>query len=733
VVVSFVVVALLVLALMAWELAALRDDAVADAQSQMDVLTQDFVRIIALGSVDDAADVVSKLRAFPQVRNVYLFDDQGAVRFQHHAASAQAVPLPTRLAFGHRFTAEYLEVYRPLEYGGGVYGAAYFRVSLARFNGRVSMFLMVGLLLLGAFILSAVALNMILRRSLSEPVVSLSQEVGSITESGDYSRRLTSGRDDEIGAIQLGVNKLLDTVESATRGLERSVRERTEELASSEHRFRILVENAPDAFFLHDRRGRLLDVNEEACRSLGYTREELLSLSVFDLATDVPRDELVVLWSRMGEGETMSLEGGQTRRDGSSLPVSVKVTHFTRAGQDFFVALVRDITAQKQQEQALQRAVDEARSANRAKSEFLSSMSHELRTPLNAILGFAQLLQMQVKDERQLSQITEIRKAGDHLLALITDVLDLARIDSGKMALSLETVNLAGLLQECHSLIKPMCDDKGVRLVPLECPDVAVHVTADRTRLKQALLNLLSNAVKYNRPDGQVRMDCVPGDGGRMRIRVEDTGLGIAEKDQEALFQAFERLGHEASGVEGTGIGLVITQRLMVLMGGMICMQSREGEGSVFWVEIPLAPPQAGTQRSGETPPVQEKAASTHASILYIEDNPANMQLVVQALQGLGGYRVLQATSGQDGLELARRERPGLILLDINLPGMDGYEVMRQLQADPVTRDIPVVAVTANAMENDREKGMQAGFAQYVTKPIDVAALLQTVMGTLPP
>jgi PAS domain S-box-containing protein len=387
---------------------------------------------------------------------------------------------------------------------------------------------------------------------------------------------------------------------------------------------------------------------------------------------------------------------------------------------------VQDVTALKQTELELIRAKEEAERASRAKSEFLANVSHELRTPLNAILGFAQLLEMDLGLPAEHRQSTEeILKAGHHLLELINDVLDLERVEAGRIELALEPVACDGLLAECGRLVDRLARERGITL---EVRPASVVVRADRVRLKQALLNLLSNAIKYNSAGGRVTLDASPA-GDLVRLCVSDTGPGISAARQTQLFQPFNRLGAEFSGIEGTGIGLVISRRLVEMMGGHIGVESAPGAGSTFWIELPCAADRI--DRAPMSPAAACQAVvsdpAPQSVVLYIEDNPANLQLMRQLFAHRRRLRLLTAATAALGLELAATHRPDLILLDINLPGLDGYEVLRRLRALPVTADIPVAAVTANAMPQDIERGRAAGFSAYLTKPLDVAGVFEAV------
>jgi CheY-like chemotaxis protein len=406
------------------------------------------------------------------------------------------------------------------------------------------------------------------------------------------------------------------------------------------------------------------------------------------------------------------------------------------------LAVARDVTERKRNEQALQEtnvelesAKSAAEEANLAKSDFLSSMSHELRSPLNAILGFAQLMESAspLPTDSQKESIAQILQAGWHLLKLINEILDLAVIESGKVSLSAESVSLAEVMLECQAMMEPEAQQRGIG-VTFPRFDNPFFVSADRTRLKQIVINLLSNAIKYNKEQGTVVVDCTASTPGLTRISVRDTGAGLSPENLAQLFQPFNRLGQEAGGVAGTGIGLVVTKRLAELMGGVLGVESTAGEGSVFWCDLiscaaPRLVVESGEAATFDVPPVQSGARPR--TLLYVEDNQANMKLVEQLIARRPDIRLLTAVNGTLGIELARTTQPTVILMDINLPGISGVEALKVLRVDPATAHIPVVALSANAMPRDIEMGLDAGFFRYLTKPIKVKEFMDTLNAAL--
>lgn len=377
----------------------------------------------------------------------------------------------------------------------------------------------------------------------------------------------------------------------------------------------------------------------------------------------------------------------------------------------------------------LEEARQRAEAASQAKSDFLASMSHELRTPLNSVMGFSQLLLFNRAREpltpKQERAATQIEKAGAHLLRLIDEVLDLAKVEAGHMTLSLEPVDAAAVARDVVGTLQPAADGANVGL-SLELPDRPVTVVADQTRLTQVLTNLTSNAIKYNVPAGRVVLSLAEGPEGRITLSVSDTGMGIPANRLSDLFQPFNRLGREHGAVEGTGIGLTICQRLVEAMGGAIEVESREGLGSRFSFHLPAARP-ASLASAGPVERTRAGPAPGVRTMLYVEDNPANIQLMRDLIDSLGGFRLLVAADPGSGLHLATTYRPDIMILDINLPGMDGFELLSRLRADPATADIPALALSANALPREVERGLASGFRSYLTKPLRVPEFMAAV------
>ncbi len=514
-------------------------------------------------------------------------------------------------------------------------------------------------------------------------------------------------------------------------------------LRDQQYYTRSLIESSIDALITTDPQGIITDVNRPMEALTGQTRAELIGASFETFFTD-PAQARLEIGQTLREGKVTDFELTTRDRSGKETVVSCNATTFYDREQTLqgVFASARDVTEHRRLDRLLQeqnkellKAKIEADQANRSKSNFLSSMSHELRSPLNAILGFAQLLEVgnPPPTETQKASVDRILQAGWHLLNLINEILDLSKIESGNLSLSSESVSLKEVLFECEELVVGQAQLRSLKLI-FPTFEVPCTIHADRTRLKQVLINLLSNAVKYNRKEGTIEVTCTTSTPGFVCISIRDTGEGLSPEQVHQLFQPFNRLGRETSGEEGTGIGLVVAKQLVELMGGQIGVESTPGVGSIFWFDLLVG----GATSDGkdiddaEAPlPLQAEDSGPIRTLLYVEDNPANLALVEQLIARRPYLRLLTATTAMHGIALAREHLPELILMDINLPDINGIEALRVLRQDPLTAHIPVIAISANAMTHDLEEGALAGFFCYLTKPFKIKAFFDALQSAL--
>ena len=489
----------------------------------------------------------------------------------------------------------------------------------------------------------------------------------------------------------------------------------------------LIMDNSQDVICTIDERGCFLSLNAACERLLGYKPDELIGKRYIDFVfeADRPKTEAVAQ-GLLSTGTVADFVNRYIRKDGTLVDVLWSAAWSAKDGLMFCVA--HDITDRTRIEKALRDAKEEADRANHAKSNFLSRMSHELRTPLNSILGFGQLLDRQSPTETQRPRIRYILSAGRHLLNLINEVLDISRIEAGTLQLSVEPVCLEEAIGEAVDLMRPLAAERTITLTANCSLDTATYVLADQQRLKQVLLNLLSNAVKYSATQGSVAVSFDESSDRLTRISVRDTGAGIPVEKLARLFTPFDRLGAEASTVEGTGLGLALCQRLIQAMNGKIGVSSTLGNGSTFWLELPRAKSPVQTvaaSRSGSAS--GEQLAEESRRILYIEDNFSNVTLLDQMLAERPALELMTAMQGRVGLELARQHTPDLILLDLHLPDMPGWQVLAQLKADHLTREIPVVVISADATAPQIKRLLSAGARTYLTKPLDIAEFFRVI------
>ncbi|HEX6369395.1 MAG TPA: PAS domain S-box protein [Longimicrobium sp.] len=570
--------------------------------------------------------------------------------------------------------------------------------------------------------------------SVATPGTTRSAEYRFLHRDGSWRRLETFGRTLSPDSAEQGL--VFNTRDITDR------KEAEDALRRSESHFRRLIENSQDTICIVAPSGAMTYMSPSSMGMLGYPPEALVGKSAFEFIhpDDAPQVAAEIERVFATPGFVGHVEYRFRHADGSWRYVEAfGQTLSPDSADEGLVANTRDVTERRLAEEALRRATAEAEAANRAKSEFLSRMSHELRTPMNSILGFAQLLERAELPAHQQRGVQHILTAGRHLLRLINEVLDIARIESGRQQLSLEPVRLGAVLGEALVLARPLAAQRGIALDGAAAPGDDVFVRADRQRLVQVLLNLLSNAIKYNRPGGEVRLEwegIAAGEGGdpRVRLRVQDTGVGIAPEKLDQLFVPFARLGAEFSDVEGTGLGLALSRRLVEAMGGEMVLERSGDEGSSFALDLRVSQdPVEGLARAAASAPREFPAPRrTPVTLLYVEDNLANLSLVETILAGRPGWKTIPALQGRLGADLACEHVPDLVLLDLHLPDVQGDEVLRRLRADKRTARIPVVMISADATPRTIERLRAQGADAYLTKPLDVDEFLSTVDRLLP-
>ncbi|HVW11800.1 MAG TPA: ATP-binding protein [Bryobacteraceae bacterium] len=591
--------------------------------------------------------------------------------------------------------------------------------------------------LIGGFVAMLLFATGIVRR-----VDELQENAGGLLYGEMKEPRYTS--DDEIGKLNDTLRETARVLKRQTVDLEQRARELSESEAANQKQARLLeciLNSMAEAVVVADSAGELVLCNPAAWNLLGEgalcstltNMLEQVSIYRADTMTPCPEEEIPLVRAIRGENPGNLELVLRSRSTGEDIWLDAvarplrRADDVTRGG----VAVFRDITASKKIEETLRQARAEAERANHAKSEFLSRMSHELRTPMNAILGFAQLLDLDELTPPQRQSVDQILKGGRHLLTLINEVLDLARIEAGKLTLSIEPIHAGEAVQSTIDLLEPLAREHDIIFRKPESTGWARFILADRQRFQQVILNLLSNAIKYNQPGGSVTIACQVKEGVYFRLAITDTGEGVPAEKIDKLFQPFERLVTDQSGIEGTGIGLALSKRLMLAMGGTIGVESRIGAGSTFWLELPLGECPLNALPSPEPEIVEERAPAAPAArklkLLYIEDNLSNNLLMQRILQSRPEVQLISAMQGRIGLELASQHAPDLIFLDLHLPDMTGDEVLRALRQRSGTAETPIVMISADATPSQVDRLYAAGANEYFTKPLDIRRLLTYV------
>jgi|GEM_PF-5283320 len=587
-------------------------------------------------------------------------------------------------------------------------------------------------LLLGTFI-SILAANKVLK-----PLSEITQVANKIAD-GQYGEQVTINKDSpELATLANSINVMSEAIQHQQAELKSLLEQNTDKLIDSENYITQVIENMAEGLVTIDEYGIIEKINPATTKMFGFKKEELIGESVSKLLPESSRfshDNYVKNAPEyLPKVQFIARELKGRRKDGILFPLEISLSTMQTKESIKYVAILHDIADRIKSREILEKAKEEAENANQVKSDFLASMSHELRTPLNSILGFSQLLKLDTNkplNESQSEAVKHIYKAGQHLLSLIDEVLELAKIEAGKTPLKLEPLPLKSLLDETILLIRPLLGPKDIDLIePDQLPSVAI--LADFKSIKQVLLNLLSNAIKYGNKSSNIYIDIELNHSNRLRIAVIDEGIGIPIEHQSEIFKPFTRIGADNNKIEGTGIGLTISKKLMEMMNGSIDFISREGEGSTFWLYIPLADNSIGLTNTSEpatkvvSPNEQGRANNTQKNqVLYIEDNLANIQLIQNFVDMLPNVRLITAENAELGIEIIIHENIDLVLMDINLPGMDGMEAVTILKTRPEFSHVPIVAISANAMPEAIEQGISAGFDDYLTKPIQLDSILK--------
>jgi PAS domain S-box-containing protein len=498
-------------------------------------------------------------------------------------------------------------------------------------------------------------------------------------------------------------------------------KETTDALADSLEKSRAIFDAAVDSIIVIDRNLKVVEASPSNDSTFSFSREETEGRGALDFVH--PDDQgmiLEVLERGFANDEVMTVRFRGLHTDGRWVMIESRGRALRDADGNPTGAVIisRDVSESVEAQRALEIAKNEAEQANIAKSEFMSRMSHELRTPLNSVLGFAQILQMELEEPSELEMIGYIVKSGGYLLELINEVLDISRVESGSIAVSLELVSIETLVGECLKIVASDAAAAGIEIID-QCGGTS-HVRADPQHLRQALVNLLSNAIKYNHEGGTVTLTCDE-DAGRVRLRVTDTGPGVEPQLHERLFAPFDRLDAESKGIEGTGLGLALSKGLMEAIGGSLGVESALGTGSTFWLELPLATTSADfPEAEGQS----KTNADVSATVLYIEDNVGNVRLLERLLAHRPNVRLITTLEGRIGVDLARQHVPDLILLDVHMPDLSGYEVLELLRDDVRTASIPVVMLSADASHEQIQRFRDLGVRDYLTKPLDLQYFL---------
>ncbi|MGV7222556.1 MAG: ATP-binding protein [Nitrospinales bacterium] len=651
-----------------------------------------------------------------------IFDKHGDIFAEYHYQKAIHPKLPGKNIKAFNYIKDKsMVILHPVIYQNQNIGTIYLRANENLYLKRLKDFIFIGVITFIVALFASMIFATKLQKFISEPILKLSKNSQKLGE-GNFNVEVEVDSQDEIGDLAKSFNKMVANLKETT---------------VSKDYVGNIVKSLNNALFVVDIEGGIHTVNLAASLLTEFSQEELSGMPI-DSFFQEPKDGLNKednLLSIIKKSETIkNINRTLYSKTGKQIPVLVSGATLTKdhfESQEF-VLVVNDITELKNNENELIKARNQSEKANLAKSEFLARMSHELRTPMNSILGFTQLLSMDSKNpltDRQRKNMDHVSSAGNHLLALINEVLDLSKIESGNLEISSEIVDMVPIVDNVMSMSKSLASNNNISLEYHEIPNQNYIVNASSLRLKQIVLNLVSNAIKYNKPNGSVLIFFEKQEGNEIRLGVKDTGLGISDKDKHLIFKPFERFHEDSESIEGSGIGLTISKQLVELMNGSMGFESTMGKGSFFYIDLPL------TDKKPDpiTIDIVSESTSTGTSnetlrkILYIDDIQANLDLVNQIVSDRKNLSLTTAVNALSGIEIAKNLKPDLILMDIHMPDMDGLTAFKKLQSINETQSIPVMALTADAMDKDVKIAMEMGFHSYLTKPINLKNFLNSI------
>lgn len=731
--------------LLYFDLTSFKHKKTADLTSQAEVISLNCSAGIAFKDSVAVTEVLKSLRAETQIKVAAVYTPDGVLFANYLRPGVSPQSLPSHLTpHVPVFGPNGLEIVHVIQSEKDSVGYLYIQSSMSDWYSRRNRFVQIILIVMCLCVGISVLLASRLQRIVSSPILSLANTMRSVAREERYDVRVAKRANDEVGQLVDGFNTMLgeieererelhlanseleDRVKSRTTELEREIAERKVaevELLKSQQSLSDFFENATIGLHWLSEDGTILRANRAELEMLGYQPEEYVGHSIAEFHEDKAVIEDIL--SRLRAGETLnSYEAAMRCKNGWIKHVAIESNVLVEEGRFIHSrGFTRDLTAQKEAEQA-EEAREQAERANKSKSEFLSRMSHELRTPMNAILGFSQLLQLEgTLTEQQNGSVGHILGAGRHLLKLIDEVLDISRIEAGNLAISNESVSVFEVVNQVVSLVQPMAGQKNISIL-VNKVEQAPYVLADRQRLCQVFLNLISNAIKYNVDGGKVSVFVEPQED-KVRISVQDTGPGIPAEKRPMMFIPFERLGAQETSVEGTGLGLALSKQLVEAMGGEIGLLPTV-DGACFFVDFPLAVcPMSIVSEECLAPPADINGITNNFTVLLVEDNLANVKLMEMIMSTRPQCNLLVAMQGTMAIDLAQKHLPELILLDLNLPDINGYEVLCRLRQDPLTAAIPVIVISADANPAQVERLKAAGAWEYLTKPLDVRQLLK--------